>query len=354
MICLVCALLCLPGCSAAGTVHTYLGLGAVLRLVTYGDDAGLSDYASSLLREVEACIDPTVPTSDVARFNAAEDDEAVSVAALTYRMVTLARSAYDLTDGLYDPTLLHAVDLWRFLPRAEGRTMPYDRTELAEGGYPMPSAEYVAAFASLCDMRRVEAVFDPATDCYTLVKRGSATVVEGQTYYAALDLGGLAKGYVVEELRRYADAHRVRKGYMSFGSSSLVLLTNRRGQAWDLSLTHPRGDGTYCTLPAADVGVATSGDYQNYYVVDGVRYCHLLDPRTACPMRSDLLCVTVIGGDAAIADALSTALTVGGLANLRAFAEGEYARQHGLQFVAVYMTDEGPSVYATCPVEARL
>lgn len=352
MVCLVCAT-CLTGCQTQGQTYSIFGLGSVINVVDLGANGQLKAYIQQIIEEVQAAVDVTDGTSDLARFNAAADDEPVSVSALTYDMVATARACYDLTGGLYDPTAYWAVDLWGFLPRKEGTSMPYDRTPAADGALPLPDERYIAAFAALADMRKVELLAEDGT--YRLVKHGSATVVEGVTYYTRLDLGGIAKGYVIEKIRAYAQAHGIDKGYVSFGSSSLLLLANRKGKAWDLSLTHPRQEGaTYCTMPAMDVAVSTSGDYQNYYRVDEVRYCHLLDPRTGRPNASDLMTVTVLGGDACVGDALSTALTVGGLDSLKAFAASAYAVEHGLDFVAVYREGDTYKVYATREVEVHI
>ena len=341
---------CSAGCTPQGQSYSVFGLGSVLQVVDYARNAELEAYCRTLVAEVQRAVNVTDDASDVARFNAAADEETVPVSALTYDVMTKAREAYDLTQGLYDPTVYWLVDLWGFLPRKEGATAPYDRAKTEDGALPLPDERYVAAFRQLTDMRKIEQIHTEGTDDYALVKHGTATTVEGVTYYARVDLGGIAKGYVVDRIRDYCRAHGVDKGYMSFGASSLLLLKNRKGAAWDLSLTHPRGtetNPTYCTLPAMDLTASTSGDYQNYYMVDGVRYSHLVNPTTGRPAGGDLLSVTVLSPNACMGDALSTALTVGGLDRLKAFATGEYAKVNGIRVVAVYRTDDGLAVYST-------
>lgn len=346
---------CLAGCAERAQSYSLFGLGSVLNVVDYSASDALNNYAKTLIDKVQRAIDVTDDTSDVARFNAAADEEPIAVGALTYSLVQKARAAYDLTDGLYDPTVYWTVDLWGFLPRKEGTSAPYDREQTEDGGYPMPDRRYVEAFLSLTDMRKIAAT-QGEDGTYYLTKHDSAVTVDGAIYYARLDLGGIAKGYVVDCIRTYCSEHGIGQGYMSFGSSSLLLLKNRKGAGWDLSLTHPRAAEDkpyYCTLPAMDVAVSTSGDYQNYYVLDGVRYSHLIDTRTGRPKHGELLSVTVLGGDAAIGDALSTALTVGGLDYLKAFAQSEYAKTNGLQFIAIYEEAEELQVFTTLKVDIQ-
>jgi len=341
------------GCTPAAQSYSIFGLGSVMQVVDYASSAALGQYTRDLVAEVQAAADVTREDSDIARFNAAADEVQVAVSRLTFDMVRYARRAYDLSEGLYDPTAYWSVDLWRFLPRKEGISRPYDRPQAEDGAYPTPDPIYIEAFRRLTDMRKIETIEQDGQ--YYLVKHQTATTVAGQVYYAALDLGGVAKGYVIECVKRFARDNALTKGYVSFGSSSLLLLGNRKGQAWDLSLTDPRDEAaTYCTLHAKDMAVATSGDYQNYYTWQGARYCHLIDVRTGCPMQSDLVTVTVIGGDACLIDALATALTVGGLARLKAFAESDYARQNDLHFVAVYREGDQYKIYATLEVDAHI
>lgn len=354
LICAVC-LGSMCGCAQKTQTYSVFGLGSLLQVVDFAADADLHTFCEQIVADVQAAVDLTQEGSDLARFNAAVDEERIAVSALTYDLVAKARQAYDVSGGLYDPTAYWSVDLWGFLPRGEQVSAPYDRSRLSDGAYPLPDEQYIAAFAALADMRKIEAIYDQTAGIYYLCKHATAVTLQGVTYYARLDLGGIAKGYVVDSIRQYAKAHGIDKGYVNFGSSSMLLLRNRKGSDWDLSLTHPRKEGaTYCTLPAKDVTVATSGDYQNYYMVNGVRYSHLIDPRTGRPMQSDLLSVTVLTSDACLGDALATALTVGGLERLKAFVQSDYARDNGVDVIAVYADGTDLAVFSTVEVDKHL
>ncbi|MEL0039630.1 MAG: FAD:protein FMN transferase, partial [Halieaceae bacterium] len=96
-----------------------------------------------------------------------------------------------------------------------------------------------------------------------------------------------------------------------------------RGDQWRVAIERPEmaRSGVQAALSITDVGIATSGDYRNYFEVDGTRYSHLIDPRTGYPIRHDLVSVTVIHPSTAIADAWATAMAVMGTTASMSLAE---------------------------------
>lgn len=127
-----------------------------------------------------------------------------------------------------------------------------------------------------------------------------------------INLGGIAKGYVVErgvDLLRMAG---VRNGIVTAGGDSR-LLGDRRGVPWKVGIRDPRVDGEVAmTLPLADEAISTSGDYERYFEENGVRYHHIISPSTGTP-ASGVHSATVIGPDAVLTDALSTSVFVMGV-----------------------------------------
>jgi len=148
---------------------------------------------------------------------------------------------------------------------------------------------------------------------YRLVKLDQAT---GTVAFAAngvrINLGGIAKGYVVErgiDIMRMAG---VRNGVVTAGGDSR-LLGDRRGAPWMVGIRDPRVDGAVAmTLPLADEAISTSGDYERYFEEDGVRYHHIISPSTGEP-ASGVHSATVFGPDAVLTDALSTSVFVMGV-----------------------------------------
>ncbi len=126
----------------------------------------------------------------------------------------------------------------------------------------------------------------------------------------ALDLGGIAKGYVidraVEELREAG----IRSALVNAGGDLYAMGRKPDGAAWRVGVQHPRRRGELiAVLEAHEVAVVTSGDYERYFLKDGRRYSHIVDPRTGFTARGTAS-VTVVGPNATDADALATGVLV--------------------------------------------
>jgi thiamine biosynthesis lipoprotein len=124
-----------------------------------------------------------------------------------------------------------------------------------------------------------------------------------------IDWGGLAKGWALDQAFQALQKAGISRGFINAGGDLICFGKNPDNQAWRIGIKHPRESGFLGVLEISDLAVATSGDYQRYFEIKGVRYHHIFDPRTgfpACGKQS----VTVIGPQATICDALATALFV--------------------------------------------
>ena len=162
-----------------------------------------------------------------------------------------------------------------------------------------PDDETVASERALIDYRLVK--LDKAVGTVFFERDG-----------VRINLGGIAKGYVVE---RGADILRLRgiqNAIVTAGGDSR-LLGDRRGRPWLVGIRHPREEGEVAiSLPLADEAVSTSGDYERYFDEDGIRYHHIIRPSTGAPAEG-VHSATVIGPDAVFTDALSTSVFVMGV-----------------------------------------
>ena len=140
--------------------------------------------------------------------------------------------------------------------------------------------------------------------------------VAGTIEYGAqgvrINLGGIAKGYVVERGVDMLRMAGVQHAVVTAGGD-LRLLGDRRGQPWMVGIRDPRKDGEVAmTVPLQDEAISTSGDYERYFEEDGVRYHHIISPSTGDP-ASGVHSATVFGPDAVFTDALSTSVFVMGV-----------------------------------------
>ncbi len=127
-----------------------------------------------------------------------------------------------------------------------------------------------------------------------------------------INLGGIAKGYAVERGVERLRELGVRHAIVTAGGDSR-LLGDRRGQPWIVGIRDPRAEGRVSLrIPLENEAVSTSGDYERFFIEDGQRYHHIIEPSTGRP-AGELMSATVIGPDAVITDALSTSVFVLGV-----------------------------------------
>tara|TARA_R110002126_G_scaffold33382_15_gene104474 strand:- start:2491 stop:3618 length:1128 start_codon:yes stop_codon:yes gene_type:complete len=148
-----------------------------------------------------------------------------------------------------------------------------------------------------------------------------------------IDLGGIAKGYAVEQAIGLLAKAGVKHALVTAGGDTR-LLGDKRGRPWMVAIKHPRkDDDIVAQLPLADSAISTSGDYERFFIEDGVRYHHILDPKSG-QSPSGLMSVTVLGPDATRTDSMSTTLFVMGLERGMAFIEQQ------AEFEAIFISSE--------------
>jgi FAD:protein FMN transferase len=233
-------------------------------------------------REVEATMNEWRADSPIGQVNARAGEGSVVVPRDVLALVKRSLEIGALTGGAFDVTWAALWGIWDFRP----------------GAPPVvPKPETIAEKLPLIDYRLVK--LDEQASTIELPRRGMK-----------LGLGGIAKGYALD---RAVAALRERKvGSFLISGGGQVYAGGRRGdRRWRIGIRDPRGepDDYVASLEVEDVSLSTSGDYEHFFEAGGVRYHHILDPRTGQPTRK-ARSATVISPDAALADALSTALMV--------------------------------------------
>ena len=205
-------------------------------------------------------------------------------------------------------------DLYGFAARpATAGAMPYDR-DGEEETPTLPDDKYVTAFKELSEHFSEVEIFELG-GVYYATKPDFTAKVEGdeKEYSLALDLGGIAKGWCVDKVNAMLKDAGMEYGYFSFGVSSMGVGKSARSDGkYDVLAGDPRGKGGYLSFEMKDANLSTSGDHFKFYEIDGVRYCHVIDPQTGSSIRTGVASVTLVGGGAGRADALTTALAAMG------------------------------------------
>lgn len=148
------------------------------------------------------------------------------------------------------------------------------------------------------------------TDIEDIIIDEEASTVYLRDPAMSLDVGSIGKGYAVERIAEYARELGMEHILLSVGGNICAVGTRLDGTDWRLGIQNPDLDSEEAYLRKVDVAdacVVTSGNYQRYYMVDGERYCHIIDPDTQMP-ADYFASVSIITADSGMADALSTAV----------------------------------------------
>ncbi len=220
-------------------------------------------------------------TSDVCRINDMAGVGAVRVDQDVFSMLESARAFHDLTGGAFDVTVGPVMDLWGF-----GGKKPH-----------VPKAGNIQDALALVDNARL--ILDRKERTAFLEKAGMS-----------LDLGAVAKGYATERAVLALKRSGVEKALIDAGGNIRVLGKSAGNNPWRIGIKNPSREGDIlAVLSLEDSAAVTSGDYYRYFESGGIRWHHIIDPRTGYPARGSRS-VTVVAKDAGPADVLSTALFV--------------------------------------------
>jgi thiamine biosynthesis lipoprotein len=123
----------------------------------------------------------------------------------------------------------------------------------------------------------------------------------------SLDFGGIVKGYALDKIKEILKENKVKEAIINFGGNVLVI-GNRN---FNVGVKNPRGEGIIYTFEVKDgFMVSTSGDYENFFIKNGVRFHHIIDPKTGKPSKSGVIEVSVVSDSGIDGDALSTTLFI--------------------------------------------
>lgn len=263
-------------------------------------DAPLPRLASLLqaeLDQVVAQMSHWEAGSDLGRFNRAAPGTWHTLPAEFATVIAYALQVAVDTRGAYDPCAGALINLWGFGPERR-----FDQP----GFYGPPAAAVEAVLAARHAVR-----YDPATR--QLFQPGGVQ----------LDLSSVAKGYAVDQLARCLRMQGIDHYLVEVGGELRGAGVKPDGQPWWVALEGVPGTTEPASTVAAlhGLALATSGDYRRHFSWEGRRASHTLDPRTGYPIANDVASVTVLHASCMAADALSTALTVLGVADGLAFAE---------------------------------
>ena len=221
--------------------------------------------------------------SELARVNASAATNAVIVSPELFAVLQLAQNIGVQTDGAFDITIRPLAVLWGFIWKQ----------------HRLPTSEELERTLPLVNFRYIQ--LDPTQRTVRFLKPG-----------LSIDLGGIGKGVAVDWAIATLQSLGVTNAMVKAGGDLRVIGAPPGEKHWTVQLEDPRRKGERMSIPLRAAALSTSGNYENFFEVNGRRYSHILNPRTGLPVE-DVAACTVIAPTCAESDAWATALIVYGM-----------------------------------------
>lgn len=298
------------------SVYAGTAMGTAIKKTIYAQDSSSLDEVNNLidkrLRDLENQISIRVNDSEVTMFNRNHSPNGnYDLSHNIYSYLEKEMEICEETDGAFNPCIRPLTGLWG----------------IEEGNTNIPSEKEIKSTLEYIN-----------PDNMKLTKNGVICSED----YMLIDFGAVGKGIACDEVRTVLNESGVQGAVVSIGGSICVYGDKGDGKLWHIGIQDPRAaDGEVLGIVdvPGTVTVSTSGDYEKYFEADGVRYHHILDPKTGYPADSGLISVTVISDSGFMSDALSTACFVLGLEKGM-----EYANKKEVD--AIFVTED-KEVYIT-------
>ena len=282
--------LCLVSCQNPGgkkpVEQTRFLMDTVVRVAVYEETLSKEkignaiDRAFQVMEEAEVRTSVYVDSSEVVRINDASGRRRVPILPETFSLLKQSVEVSVATGGAFDITVGAIKSAWHF-----------------EADHPhVPDASEIRSLLPRVNFRRILL----GKDNVLLAERGMR-----------IDMGGVAKGFVIDQGVGVLKGAGIRAGLIDAGGDLRIFGQHPYRDRWKIGIRHPRShEGELIGVLETDASsIATSGDYERYFIQDGKRYHHILDPKTGYPAEG-CISVTVVAESAVLADAYATAVFV--------------------------------------------
>jgi len=297
-----------------------VAMGTVIEITLIADDEEAANKASlqafQEIKRIETLMSPWLDSSDVTRINRSAGKDWVKVSPETMEVIKKAQEISELSEGGFDITIGPLTEFWR---KAREKKTP-------------PSIEDVKGKLDLVNFKNIG-----------MDQEGKVFLKKKDM---AIDLGGIAKGYAVD---------RAFELLKSLGYKNLIVNAGgdlrvggfKNNQLWSIGIQNPReSQKILARISVSDTAIATSGDYEKYFIYQGKRYHHIFNPKDGFPTEGSQS-VTIIAKDCITADGLATAVFVLGV-------EKGYSLCQKLEGVDCLIVDKEGKIMFSPDLEGRI
>ncbi|NNU75551.1 FAD:protein FMN transferase [Clostridium estertheticum] len=262
-------------------------MGTIMNFKIYGKNA---ETATALvlkrISNIESKMSVNIKTSEISKLNAKAGISGQKLSEDTYSVIEKSVQYSKLTGGALDATIEPIVGLWG---------IGTDKERL-------PSKTEIDDKLKLVNYKDI--VLDKKNLTVKLKRKNQA-----------IDLGAIAKGYTADEVKKVLLNNKISSAIINLGGNVYTIGSNPDGKDWNVGIQNPLSTrGEYLgTISVTDKSIVTSGNYERFFIKDGIRYHHIFDPKTGYPAKQSLISTTIVSDKSVDGDALSTSTYIMGL-----------------------------------------
>ena len=283
--------------------------------ITYFYNADLQPDIEHTLALVDSALSMFNPESTISAVNRSESIQVADTMFL--KVFRRAMEISRMTDGAFDITIAPAVNAW---------------------GFGFKHAENVSQ-ATVDSLKEITG--------YWKIHEQNGLITKDDPRIM-LDCSAIAKGFGSDMVAQMLSSKGISDYMVEIGGEIVLSGHNPKGKDWNIGISKPVDDSLslnnelQTVIPITDIAMATSGNYRNFYVKDGRKYAHTIDPHTCMPVSHSLLSATVFAADCATADALATSMMVMGLDSAQALCD----RHPEIRAYFIYTDSAGNTIVA--------
>lgn len=311
----------LDGFAQGGTYHLVYQMPANL------EQASLPDTLSKCFSRIDKSLSGYDSTSLVSQINRGENPPLDS---LFIECFNLSKDIYEATGGAFDISGAPLFDIWGFGFREKVQITP----------------QMIDSIRQFVGMDKLSITYDSASNAHFLHKADTRMKV---------NFNAIAQGYSCDYIAAKLEQMGITDYLLEIGGEIICKGKNSKGKEWSIAIDKPidgnflPGNDIQTIIELTDAGLVTSGNYRKFYIENGEKYSHTIDPATGYPVKHNLLSATVMAHTAAEADAYATYMMVIGLEKAKEFLE----QNPQMEALLVYGEGEGLKVFSTGGVHQR-
>ena len=293
-------------------------LGTVISLKAYGDAAQKAiKQAIEKLNEIDDKLSVFKKSSEISQINQQAGEGFQRVSCETYYLLRKTIWYSELQEGAFDPTIRPLVSLWGIGTQKAG----------------IPDNDEIRQKLMLVNYRDI--LFDEKKGAVMLRRKGQA-----------IDLGGIAKGYAADVIRNIFIRNNIQSAVINLGGNIFVIGGKMSSEPWSIGIQDPYGvRGEFVGIvKETDKSIVTSGNYERYFIHEGNRMHHIIDPRSGYPSNSQIISATIISDNSIDGDGLSTGVFILGVEKAIKLIES-------MKGIEAILITKGRDIYTTSGVK---